>query len=450
MYEPRAWAALVVAILAPKILHAQPAAMSLRQALDYARGHQPSIAAARARVAVARAAAGIPRAALAPRITAAAEALIGTSNNTTASYATLGIVDVARIGGTPANAAASWRPEPSTIAGVALHQELYDFGRLEAQADAFDALARSADEVATVAQLDLALLVEESFYGVLGAKQVLAASEAAVTRATAHRDLARARVGAQLWPPIELTRAEADLARFDVDRIRATGAVSTAETVLAAAIGSSAATVDAGADDLGLGSPVPAGDTTRAPELRAARDQLIAQQHITQSIRDELRPDVSLSAELTGRAGGAAVATNPTPAGGGWVPDVPNWDVLVVVSCPLYDRTVAARATTSQRAEAVRAAEIDQVVEQLRTISARAYVELDVAQAALPALQRALDAARANHDQTEARFTGGLATGVELSDAEVLLTDAQIQLAIGQFQASRARAQLARVLEEAP
>jgi outer membrane protein TolC len=119
-----------------------------------------------------------------------------------------------------------------------------------------------------------------------------------------------------------------------------------------------------------------------------------------------------------------------------------------VLSWPLYDRTVDARARTSQRAETVRAAEIDQVAEQLRTITERGYVELGVATAALPALQRAVDAAQANHAQTEARFTGGLATAVELSDAEVLLTDAQIQLAIGQFQASRARARLGRVLAE--
>jgi outer membrane protein TolC len=77
-------------------------------------------------------------------------------------------------------------------------------------------------------------------------------------------------------------------------------------------------------------------------------------------------------------------------------------------------------------------------------------VDLDVATAALPALQRAVDAAQANHAQAEARFNGGLGTAVELSDAEALLTDAQIQLAVGQFALSRARARLARVLAEAP
>jgi outer membrane protein TolC len=430
-----------------------PASLSLRAAIAYARAHQPSIAAARARVEVALTAAEVPRAALAPRVTGAAELLVGTSNNTTTSYASLGALDVARIGGTPANAPASWRPEPSTLAGVAVHKELYDWGRLEAQADALDELARAAQDGEAAQELDLDLFVEESFYAVKGAAAVLAASDAAVTRAQAHHDLAAAKVGAQLWPPIELTRADADLARFQVDRVRAAGALATAQTVLSAAIGSDAEAIDAGDDDLAFDA-APASDVAlqqaddRAPELRAARDRLRAQERVTDSIRDELRPDLSVTAGLTGRAGGAAVGTTPSPFGDGWLPSVPNWDALAVITVPLYDRTVTARARSSQRAESVRAAEVAELREDLRTRAARAHVELDLATATLPALERALDAASANHAQAEARFGGGLGTAIELSDAEALLTDAQIQLAIGRFQLSRARARLARALAE--
>src|SRR5262249_35231814 len=145
---------------------------------------------------------------------------------------------------------AKWLPEPSTLAGVGVLKEVYDFGRLSAQERAFDLFARAAEEDALLADLDLALYVEESFYGVAGAHAVVKASEAAVQRATAHRDLAKAGVDAKLRPPIELTRAEADLARFDVDRVRAQGALTSAQAVLAAAIGAPDVAVDAGNDDL--------------------------------------------------------------------------------------------------------------------------------------------------------------------------------------------------------
>ena len=432
---------------------AQPAttSLTLKQAVAYAREHQPSLLAARARVEVARAQARLPDAAKAIRIGVAAELLGGTNNNTTASYATRGFLDVARVGGTPANAPVSWSPEASTIAGISAHKDLYDFGRLDLLADSYDAEARAASESATAAALDLDLFVENSFYAVLGAKAVLAASEAAVARSTTHRDFARARVNAQLMPPIELARAEADLARYEVDRVRAAGSLATAQAVLAAAIGLAAPAVDAGADDLQMAEPAHEAlkdVELRAPELRAARARLDAQHLLTRAIHAEMRPDLGISAELIGRAGGADVATNPGPTGNGWLPDVPNWDALVVFTWPLYDRVVTARADTSAQLERVRAAELAQVQEQLRSVAERAFVELDVERAAQPALQRAVDAAQANHEQAEARFTGGLGTAVELSDAEALLTTAQIQLAVGQFQLSRARAQLARVLAE--
>jgi outer membrane protein TolC len=61
---------------------AQPLrAMSLREAIQFARIHQPSLQAARARVAVAREQAQLPRAAWAPRVVAGAELLVGTNNS---------------------------------------------------------------------------------------------------------------------------------------------------------------------------------------------------------------------------------------------------------------------------------------------------------------------------------------------------------------------------------
>ncbi len=434
---------------------AQPAvrAVTLREAISYARQHQPSLAAARARVEVAREQAQLPRAAWDPKIAAGAELLVGTNNNTTASYGGPIGFFVPRIGGTPANAPAKWTPEPSTLAGIGVLKEVYDFGRLTTQAKALDLFAQAAEEDAQLADLDLTLYVEESFYAVAGAHAVLKASEAAVQRATSHRDLAQAGVNAKLRPPIELTRADADLARFEVERVRAQGALTSTQAVLAAAIGAPDAAIDAGTDDVAYPA-FPALDAAvreldqREPSLRAATDALRGQHQLTRSIEAELRPDLSIVAGLTGRAGGAPVTTNPSPAGDGWVPDVPNWDVMAMLMWPLFDRTVDVRAETSRRLEHVRAAEVDAERERLRGRAAQVYVDLDVAQSALPALQRSLDAARANQDQADARFRSGLATAVELADAEALLTDAEIQLAIGQFQLARARARLARVIAE--
>ena len=444
---------VLLALATPASAQSPARAMSLREAIAFARAHQPSLEAARARVAVAREQASVPRAAWTPRIVAGAELLVGTNNNTTTSYGGALGFDVPRIGGTPANAATSYAPDPSTLVGVGVHQEIYDAGRLTAQADALDLFARAAEEDARLADLDLTLYVEDAFYAVVSAHAVVQAAEAAVQRATTHRDFAKARVSAQLEPPLTLTRAEADLARYDVDRIRALGNLATAQAVLAAAIGAPDTAIDAGADDVSYAtSPSLAAAIAeleqRDPALRAADDNVRAQQQVTRSIHAELLPEISLSATVTGRAGGADVATETMPLGNGWLPDVPNWDALVVVSWPLFDRTVDARARASREIEHVRGAELADLREQLHGRAAQAVVALQVAADAMPALERSVDAARANQAQADARFTGGLGNAVELADAEALLTDAEIQLAIGRFQLARARARLARVTAE--
>jgi outer membrane protein len=437
---------------------AQPAPrkLSLHEAIAYARVHQPSLAAARARVEVAREQARLPRAARdTPRIVAGAELVAGTNNNTTASYGGPLGFDMPRIGGTPAYTNESWAPDASTLVGAGLRQEIYDFGHLAAQAEALDLFARAAGEDQTLADLDLTLLVEESYYAVDGAHAVLRAAEAAVARSTAHRDLAKAGVDAKLRPPVDLTRAEADLARFDVERIRATGEVIIAQSVLAAAIGAPDTAIDTSTDDVTY-PPPPAIEALmrdldqREPSLRAAKDVLDGQQALTRSIERELMPNIMFTADITGRAGGATVtsAGASNPSGAGFVPSVPNYDGMVVVSWPVFDRTVNVQAATSRRVERVRAAELDAERERLRGVAVQAYVELQVSHSALPALQRSLDAARANEDQVDARFKAGLATAVELADAEALLTNAEIQLAIGQFQLSRANARLARATAE--
>ena len=80
----------------------------------------------------------------------------------------------------------------------------------------------------------------------------------------------------------------------------------------------------------------------------------------------------------------------------------------------------------------------------------QAYLAAVVSSEALPALERAAEAARQNQAQADARYRAGLATAVELADAEALRTDAEIQLAIGQFDLARARARLARATAETP
>jgi outer membrane protein len=431
-----------------------PRAMTLGEAIAYAKAHQPAVRAAAARIAAQKAFADIPRAAWLPRFGATAQLFGATANQTTASYLSTELPDLPRIGGTRAVAKGSFRPYASTLVGIGGNQEVFDFGRIAAQAAATDALVAVEQQRGAAATLDVTFNVEEAYFAVFAAKSIVKASEDAYERTRVHRDLAKAGVNAGLRPPIELTRAESELAKLDIGRIRARGNLVTAETVLAAVVGVPDPALGVASNPPGP-AEMPSLDESlrqagaRDPQLLEALAQLQAEEARTGAIGAELRPDVSLTAALTGRAGGAAPSGNGTAAdGNGWIPNVPNWDVGLVLSWPLFDGVVNARKDASRAEEQVRREEIGLVRQGEVAAVREAYVAVDVAHAALPGLHRAVDAARANYDQADARFRAGLGTSVELADAEALRTDADIQLALGEFELARTRSVFGRTIAE--
>jgi outer membrane protein len=426
--------------------------MTLPDALAYARAHQPSLAAARARLAAASAEARIPGTLYTPRLALGAEALVGTSNNTTASYVTLPGVDLARIGGTPVGTE-TWSPDPSTLVGAGLRQEVFDFGRaaaLQAEANA----ARVAEGArADAVRLDVDLAVEDAFLAVRTAAAVLEAADAAVARSKVQRDTAAAGVRAQLRDPIELTRADADLGRFQVARLRAEAGLAAARSAFAAVVGAPSPLLDA-AGEVPAPEPAPTLDDAvrqalvNDPALRE-RSALVAEQRATtRSLAASLRPDLSLTASVTGREGGALPSSGAEPSGGGWIPSTPNWDAGLVLTWPLLDLGVRAREEASRSREEARRAEVEERVQQIGAAVQRAYVDLVAAQQALPALEQSLAAARANWAQAKARFDAELGSSVEVADAQGLLSQAEVALAVGRYEAARARAVLRRVVAE--
>jgi outer membrane protein TolC len=438
---------LASAVTAPK------RAMTLTEALRYAHEHQPSLQSALARVSAAAADTRIARAQWLPTFGATAQALEGTTNNSTASYISVREVAIPRIGGTPVKSTGSFTPSTSTLVAVGAGQEIFDFGRVAAQAAVADVAYESERYHASAERLRVELLVKDAYFAVHGARAVLRAAEDAYARARVHRDMAAAAVKSGLHAPIELTRAEADLTRFEVGRIRASGGLDTARVVFAAAVGFEDRTLDAAGDPPPV-SPTPALDDglklaiERDPTLQEARARLRGTEAITRAIAAELRPDLLLSATFSERGGAADPSSGPLSPDYGPLPVVPNWDVGLVLRWPIYDPVVAARQRAAAARIEVARADLAALSQQDTAAVQQGYAAVQIAQAALVGLQHAADAARANYAQAEARFKAGLGTSLELADAEAVRTDAEIQLAVGSYDVLRARALLARLFGE--
>jgi outer membrane protein TolC len=186
----------------------------------------------------------------------------------------------------------------------------------------------------------------------------------------------------------------------------------------------------------------------RDPRLAAAIAELRAAEERTRAIGAELRPNLSATATISGRAGDTPPASGQVPTGDGWLPSVPNWDLGLVLTWPLFDGVVNARRAAASTFERVDRDEIDmkrvQVVARVR----ETYQRVQVARSAVVALENAVVAARANWEQADARFRAGIGNAVEVADAEAVRADADIELALGQFDLERSRAAFGRAIAE--
>ena len=269
--------------------------MTLSAALDYALKNQPAVKAALARVSARQADVGIPRGRWLPSVGLTAQVLVGTANNTTASYLGAPFVPTPRVGGTTAvdSAGATWSPEPSTFVGLGVTQEIFDFGRITAEIAAADSLLTAEQRSAEAQTLDIRLGVEEAYFAVYSAKAVVVATDEGYDRARLNFELAKAGVASGLRPPIDQTRIQAELARFDILRIRNRGTVRIAQTLFAAAVGSPDPVLDI-ADQAPTPSELPALEAAvqhalqKEPQLQAALARIQAQEDQTRAAYAQL------------------------------------------------------------------------------------------------------------------------------------------------------------------
>ncbi len=426
--------------------------MTIEAAITYAREHHPDLAAARGRVAASRADARVPKAQWLPTVGAVVELVGSTVNNSTSTILSNSAVDLPRIGATPlVNAAeSSLQPYPSTLVALGVRQTVFDFGRIAAETAPLERIAEAETHRAEAARLDVGANVTQAHQSVLTARAVVKAAEEALLRSRSHRDKSKAAVETGMRSPIELARAEADVARFELARVRAEGSLAIVRGAFAAAVGVKETELDAAESKPAPAKPLPSLDAALAraeaaePALKEAATRAFAQEAMTEAIAAQLRPRLFATASISGRGGGATPSSGTAAELGGWAPEVPNWNVGLVLSWPIFDASVHARSLASRAREDAARAEVAAARQRVLTRTQQAYREVEVAEKALVALQRALEAASANYAQAEARFEASLGSSLELADAETLRTQAEIDLAIGKLQLSRARAALER------
>jgi outer membrane protein TolC len=167
------------------------------------------------------------------------------------------------------------------------------------------------------------------------------------------------------------------------------------------------------------------------PAAEAQRARVQESQSLVHALDRSYYPKFYLQSAVMGR--GSGLDPNGKFLGGteGLGPDRANWAGALTVTFPVFDIfSIREKKKVEQANERAEAARYDQTIQDLTGQLKKAHASLDGARSVAEATPVELEAARATETQERARYQAGLATLVDVSDAQSLLVQAEIDDAL--------------------
>jgi outer membrane protein len=426
-------AAISAAAQTTAAVAALPQPLTLEQAMQYALDHYPTIRAALEQVNASAANVAVARAAYLPRLDSVWQSSRATANNIFGQLLPQSVIP--GMSG-PVLASASTQSVWGSAAGALFSWEALDFGSRHAGVTSAEAALTRARATETLTRLDVQNAVASAYLTVVAAERAVAAAQADADRREVLRRAVQTLVDNQLRAGAEASRADAERAAAQTRLIQAQQAVVLARTALARVLGVAAGPITIVADAL-IGRLPVADVATASPAAHPVahlHEAAVGQARGNEAIlaRTDL-PRIYLQSSVFARGSGANA--NGILDGGisGLGFDRANWAAGVQVVFPnafdfssLHARKAAASAST--RAEA---ALYDEALLTVASQQQAAAALLQAARAVAASTPIQLAAAQQSETQARARYTAGLASIVEVADAQGLLAqaDAQDQLA---------------------
>ena len=420
---------------------------TLEQAINHALTNYPAVRAALERVSAAQAGVSLARTGYLPRADALWQSNRATRNNIFGLYFPNSVISP--ISG-PVLPSASNQSVWGSAAGLLFSWEPFDFGYRRATVRAAKAGQHRAAAESEVTSLDVAVAATNAFMTLLAAEERVKAARADVERRQVFTKSVHVLVDNQLRPGADASRADAELARVRIELIRAEQADRVDRAALADILGIAGTQVEIQAGPL-LNLPAETGlprQTVSAHPIAVAEKARVDEARAReQTLERSYYPKFNFQSTVYGRGSGAN--TDGTVAGGlnGLGLERANWAAGMAVTFPLFDIfSIRARREIERSSERAEAARYDQALQDLTG-------QLDEARAALDGARRIAEntpievkAARDTESQARARYQAGLATIVDVAEAQGLLVqaetdDALARLAVWNNLASLAAAQ---------
>jgi outer membrane protein TolC len=417
------------------------------EAVAFALKNYPAVRASLERVRAAEAGVGVARTSYLPRTDLLWQTNRATDNNITGLLIPNSVT--APITG-PVPPSPSDQSAWGSAGGLLFSWEPLDFGYRGAKVDAARAVQNRASAEASLTRLDVSVATVNAFLTLLATEQTARAAQADVDRRETFAKSVHVLVENQLRAGADASRADAELARARVNLARAEQQVGTSRAAFANILGIADQTVEVRESAL-LGAPpavAPAATSVSGnPAAEAQHARVQESQSLVHALDRSYYPKFYLQSVVMGRGSGVDPSGKFLGGSEGLGPDRANWGAGVTVTFPVFDifsiKSKRAVEAANERAEEAR---YDQQLQDLTGQLRRAQASLDGARKVAENTPVELDAARTTETQQRARYQAGLATLVDVSEAQSLLVQAEIddslaRLAVWQNLASVSAAQ---------
>jgi outer membrane protein len=413
---------------------------TLGQALQYALDHYPTVRVALEQVNTSTANVSVAKTAYLPRFDALWQTNRATANNIVGQVLPQSVIPA--ISGPVLPSASSLTVWGNTAGGL-LSWEPFDFGLRGATIREAESAVIRARAEENLTRLAVQNAVGIAFLGVISAQQAVTAAEADVGRRETLARAAQTLADNQLRPGAEASRASAERAAAQTGAIQARQALvialATLSQVLGIVDGAVAVNATGLLDDRAEAAPqtVPPPEHPLVQSGQAAVDLARARETV---LAETNRPRIYLQSSVFARGSGANADGQFDGGADGLGLERANWAAGVQVVFPnLFEftslRSQRAAAGAATRAESAR---YDEAVLNVTSQQRMADATVAAARAIAQNTPIQLAAAQQSEAQARARYDAGLASIVEVADAQNLLASAEYQNAVARVDVWRA------------
>jgi len=300
-----------------------------------------------------------------------------------------------------------------------LQQTVFDFGRTISRVSVNSNLSDASAYDVQSTRNTVVMNAQLAFLALVAAERIVTVNEQSVAQAQEHLDQSKAFFSVGRRPQYDVTSAELVLANAKVNLIKAKNQERVARLQLESAIGLhprkqyAVAVLPASEKNLMPLDSAKANTIAYRPELQAAKMRIASS-------------DAQVSAAWTQHMP-SIVASGAYNWNGYAFPLLSKWNVGLMLSLPIFQGfNVSAQVEQARaNADATRAS-TDVLMESVMLEVEQNYLAVNEAAERIAASSKLEDQARENLDLAEGRYTSGVGSPIEITDAQVTLANAQI------------------------